>query len=469
MFPVIHMLLYVPLKPLGWDPILLDVVWGSIIQATLSTALTVVIGFLGALGFIGLSKNISEKTTLLLSTFIILPSFVPPLVVVLLGTQAIGVYLTGLWGIVFFHVLMNVGIIGLILSNIIIKKSKVWNDLCFVEGVSWAKYYFRGLLPSLKSDFKIVSLFLFVLYFLSFSIPLLVGNLRFGGLEVFIYEKIFLFGNWSEATQYALLFLIILLCFSYIVDRYKVEQEIYSETKSVLEGFSSSWFIILLLIPVLIMIVGFINSMVKIEYSQFYFDWAQARGTMLTGLLSGSFVFVVLSLLGYCYMSPKVSRWLFSLIAPSWVIVGFSFFILGNNDVGASFFKVSVALTILYVPYLFRLSYFSLLSNLRSQVQVALVSGANWNKIFFIIIWPQVLPTICFLSGVSAVWACGDFALSGMLLGEDMTLALQMKSLLTNYRLEQSILLLLPLVIVSVIIYLIFQGLAYVCRRNLLS
>ena len=75
---------------------------------------------------------------------------------------------------------------------------------------------------------------------------------------------------------------------------------------------------------------------------------------------------------------------------------------------------------------------------------------------------------ICFLSGLGALWACGDFALSGMLLGDDMTLALQMKSLFTNYRLEQALVLLIPLVILSVIIFLIFQGLSYVCRRSFL-
>ncbi len=187
------------------------------------------------------------------------------------------------------------------------------------------------------------------------------------------------------------------------------------------------------------------------------------------GLVTGLLIFILLSLIGFSFLNKKFSRFFLTFINPGWVVVGFSFLLMGENIFFREFTKSSMALSLLYLPFLFRLSFQQKLEDLNKQVKVSGLFPVSWFKIYREVIFPQSLPLICFLSGLGALWACGDFALTGLIMNNQSvsTLALDIQNLVGNYRLEQALVLLVPLMIVSFFVFFVFQGLSRVSTRKL--
>ena len=468
-FPLLHILTYTPLEWVSWDPYAWNSFVGAFFQATLSSFVTMSLSFLGALGYLSTLRQRPAWVRNLFTFFILGPSFTPPLIAVLLIYNFFGPLTPGLGSLIFFHTLTNVGLAGLILAHLISEKAQLWAPLCRVEGVGAFYFIFRGLLPGLASDLRVVFFYLFILYFLSFSFPLLVGGGDFSGLEVFIYEKIFLFGQWTQALQYSFL-LIGFLFFLF----FSIRSESFWEKKSVYNSnsdhYGSPWLLGFLLWPCCFLCLGFLQF-THFQIEDFFTYKPDIQRTVWMGLSTGWSLLTLFSALAYCYPTAQTLRGLFFFITPSGVVLGFSLFLMGDlvnwmSPWGQSLLKVTWALTLIYGPYLYRLFYFSKLSQLRKQVQWAQVMGVGWNRIFFLVLWPQLLPHICFLSGLGALWACGDFALSSMLVEGNLSLTLKIQSLFKSYRLQEALNLLWPLIFSCGIVYSVFQGLAYVCYRS---
>ncbi|MCJ8276633.1 MAG: hypothetical protein MJK18_07310 [Bdellovibrionales bacterium] len=305
--PLVHLLFYVRLKPVAWDPFLLKVMGGAVIQASLSTLVTMALAILGSMGMVSVFDRLSTKLNYVLTVAIMLPSFLPPIVNIILGSQAIGHYWTGLWGIVFFHSLMNLGIVGFILAKRTHEQAGGWAQLCRVEDVSFLPFYLKGVLPGLKKDITSLSVFLFIVYFLSFSIPLFVGDVGYSGVEVFIYEKIFLFGQWNEAIQYCLAFILILYAASFFRDENQKRQNFSFHKNQNLWPYRQAWLSLILLLPTLLLSLGFFKSAISWALN-LEVHWVALRGTLLTGLITGLFVFLMFSLLTYSSMNQKLSK-----------------------------------------------------------------------------------------------------------------------------------------------------------------
>ena len=92
--------------------------------------------------------------------------------------------------------------------------------------------------------------------------------------------------------------------------------------------------------------------------------------------------------------------------------------------------------------------------------------GAPWGKIFVQILWPQSLPTLAKIASLAGVWACGDFALSGVLLMEQPTVGLAIKNRMVNYRLQESFQLVPQLLFAMVLVFILFQGINYVAGKK---
>ena len=76
----------------------------------------------------------------------------------------------------------------------------------------------------------------------------------------------------------------------------------------------------------------------------------------------------------------------------------------------------------------------------------------------FEIVWPQVAPQLLRASGLAALWASSDFAVSGIVAGDLNTLPLLMENLMGNYRIDSAQLLMFPLLVTGLILYGIFAG-----------
>ncbi len=470
-FPVLHILMYVPFTRLTWDPYLGPVLFGATLQALLSSVLTLLLGFLGALGLAQNQVTMATGKFRLLVFALILPSFLPPLLTVSLTVGILGFLPMGLVGVIFFHIFMNVGLVSVLMASTLVNSITRAMRETQVMGVGKWRTVGEVVLPLIRIDLGLLFFYLFVLFFFSFSIPLLVGGSLFGGVEVFIYEKILLYGEWSEAVQYSLfLFLTLFLLAQFFKSPPRPMDMSQPLSAMAFHGIGSRILIVIPLLPVALLTLGLLWSAVSINWELAGLDWLKsARGTFTVGLIVGSGVFVFLSLLSFSFLNRFLSQVLLSFINPGWVLVGFSFLLLGWSGQIANLLLLGIALTLAYVPFLFRLSFSRQIQQLESQVRLAQSFPVSWRRIFLQVIWPQTLAPICFLSGVAGLWACGDFAMSEIILGSSSvsTLAMDIKVLLSTYRLEKALLLLYPLLIVSFTVFFIFQGLAYVSCRNI--
>ena len=448
-----------------WDPLIPKILSGALIQALLSCLFTLFFGTLGAFGWLTcFSRQPSNKFRFVIFLALV-PCLFPPLFVVLLSCKAIDSLPTGLGGIVFFHCLMNVGLCSLLLFKIMEEKIFQFYPLSLINGTSPFKFITRGLIPELKSDFLTLGFYFIILYFFSFSIPLLVGGSRFGGVEVFIYEKIILMGQWNQALHYSLLLFLSLYILSFFIPDFQPSETSENHgNRKLLSRLGHPLFLHIGLCPAYLVLIGLIRILMEWNWENPLLWWNSIRGTLITGLLTGLLVFTLLSMIGFSFFNKKFSRFFLTFINPGWVVVGFSFLLMGENIFFSKFIKSSMALSLLYLPFLFRLSFQQKLKDLNKQVLVSGLFPVSWFKTYRELIFPQSLPLICFLSGLAAFWACGDFALTGLVINNDSlsTLALDIQALIQNYRLEQALVLFIPLMILSFLVFFVFQGLSHI-------
>ena len=86
-------------------------------QSFLSTLVSVSLGFLGALGLLSLNK----KKLAYFEVISVLPALLPELVILfslIQITDAVGLFLEGLWGVVFVHGIMNAGLAAVFLNRV---------------------------------------------------------------------------------------------------------------------------------------------------------------------------------------------------------------------------------------------------------------------------------------------------------------------------------------------------------------
>jgi thiamine transport system permease protein len=465
-FPFMVLVRQVPWEWPAWDDSLPMVLKGAFLQSVLSTALTIVFGVLGLVGLLSIMHRLTQRMRGLVQFLLIFPSFLPPILVVVLSIQTLSFLPTGLWGVVFFHVLMNAGLVSLLLYLRMENKAGLWVMWGQVAGISPVQLFSRIVFYELRSELLALSFYLFVLFFLSFSIPFLVGGSAYGGVEVLIYEKVILFGQWGQALQYSLvLFIFVLLISSLLPEEETTPTRLSSTGSQPLSYMSAPFFVFFSFLSVSFILFSFVLA---VPLGLEIFSFTAIRGTLILGFVVGLLTLLFLCLLSWSFIRGRASWFLAAFVHPGWVVVGFSFLLIGGRGAFFDLFKTSLALTLIYLPFLYRLSFKRNLESLQNQVQVTETFPTPWGKTFRQVLFPQLLPHLTLLSGLAGLWACGDFAMTGLLFQDPQlsTLGLEMKELLSNYRDEQALQLLWPLVISGTIVFVTFQGLTYVSRQK---
>jgi len=463
LFPSLHLLFYIDRLEFRWEPELVAALRGAFLQSTVSAILTLTLGLIGAWGLLAL-KNFEDSKSNGLRLLGLLPGFLPPLLVITLGFRSWPSLPQGLWGVVFLHILMNLGLASVMCEIVLREKAKGWLALRAIEGVAMPRFLLRGLLPSLRTDLVSLFFFFWLLCFTSFSVPFIVGGARYGGIEVFLYEAIFLYRDWGTALGLSMGLLLLFLPLSL----FKPGQSPIPKVQNFQIHGGQRWGLSVFLSPFLILLFGLVKSLALTRGSLVVVTNFESafRGSLLLGFGTGLGVFLIGSLVQFCFFSPKFSRLLFFALPPGWMIIAFSFFLLGSAHMGLGFLKCMLALSLIFFPFLFRLALFQKNEDLRQQVALCKVMGVSWGQIFFKVIWPQGIPALALAAGIAGAWATGDFAISSVLLDHQTTLALQMKDLLTGYHLSDAEAFILPLSLALAIVFLTFQGLGYVCRRQ---
>jgi thiamine transport system permease protein len=187
--------------------------------------------------------------------------------------------------------------------------------------------------------------------------------------------------------------------------------------------------------------------------------------TAALAILVGVLHMILLLAVAYVLPHGGLSRFLNGYLAPSPVITGFAILLLPGESETVALIKSAGALTLISFPLLYRWLAHSTLESLQKQVTVARTLGADWAAILTEIVWPQAAPQMMRVCGLAALWASGDFAISGILAGELKTVPLVMEGLMGNYRIEAAQTLMFPLLFMGLALYGAFTGAArYISR-----
>lgn len=452
------------IKISGWEvAVLADAMgplWNSLAQATLSTFFSFVVGFVFFRSLQGWRESRWYRVG---EGALLLPNLVPPLflaMALLNWSSWLGAFPYGLGAVIFAHVILNSGLVSISLDRLFKAKAGGLAEAAWAMGVSPMSFWRRVGWPILRGDLASLFLFIFALNFTSFSLPLLLSGERVVTLEVAIYDSIRTEGRWDKAVLLAGFQTLFLFAWALLLPRPLWSR---SAGRAGLSYMSLTWGRFWIFSPIFILLLGWLVG-----------TWAGLRagiessllGPLMEGLLTSAALGLAVGLLHLvlflmvAYASPhaRMESFLTGYLAPSPAIVGFGLLLLPVETSWGRLGILSVALTMVSFPLLYRWLVHSALSALKRQVSVARSLGAGWGLILFEVVWPQSSGAFLRASGLAALWASGDFALSGILLGDEVTLPTLITSLLGQYRFDTAQLLLFPLLALGLALYLLFVG-----------
>lgn len=437
-------------------------------QALASAAASVALGFVGALGLMSIANRGLTSMRLLA----LLPS-AAPILLLILAFLKVFVAFRGIAAIVALHSIINSGVVALALFAAVEVRLSGFAELAFIEGTGRVTFIRRVLAPLLMPDLIKSFLFVFILCFVSFSVPLVLGGSRATTLEVLIWQKIRIDADWSQALRVSAFQMFVILSFSFLLShQFFVSSASFktmgSRLKSgsrprALQHFGWSGGLIVVLAPLLLMAVGAFDSLLT-GVREFFNTPAIAAilpevifNSFSVSLMTGAFVSAVFAVIAYSEISGWSRRLLLGYSAPSAAITGFAILVVWREFGFATEVKIALAIAMVSLPGLFRLRLDEAIASLRGQRDTARVLGASEAQIFWHILVPALAPTFGFLSGLAAVWAWGDFALSSVIAERPVTLALTIQSLMESYHFEIATALIWVLLMGAVATFFIFQ------------
>lgn len=439
----------------------------SFTQAFLSAALCLITG--GIL-FLALQSWRDSKTRNWAELSLLMPNMIPPLFLVLGLMNLITPFMNfpyGMTAVILAHVVLNAGLVAVALDGLVHHRVGGMAEVAWLMGAGRWTFWRRVGWPYLRTEIACLFLFIFSLCFTSFSIPLLMGGDRIGTLEVAIFDSIRLEGRWDKALLLAAFQSLVLFVLAWLLPHPFWPHRPARRSLHFMALPSLKHFVFLPATMVALgWFAGFVYGAKSLASMEFLNSFALALTTTFVVALGVGLLHLLLFLV-IAFVTPhkKLNRFLNGYLAPSPVITGFAFLLLpGEGDV-LGILKLIVALTLILLPLLYRWIVHSSLAALEGQVRIARTLGASWTLILFEIVWPQIAQPVMRASGLAALWASGDFALSAILAEDVETLPLIMEGLIGNYRMEAAQVLMLPLLVIGLGMYFFFVRMArYVSR-----
>ncbi len=444
----------------------------SFLQAFFSAFVSMLLGLWAALGLLSFRDGNRRHWRMVLEILCLLPNFLPPIFILLATLNVIDPFPMGIVGIVFIHTLMNFGLVAVLLAGLIENKVGGVIELAYVEGASRFKFIHKGLLPMIKKDLWLLGLFIFVVCFGSFSVPLIVGGGKGTTMEVLIYEKIRLSNDWGDAVFLAFLQSSFIFLLSYVAGKGKGTNRTRLANLNLIRMPSG---IGIILGISLLYLAGYVQGFIAgISMVSTFYDVQSAilwnfLGSLAVGLSVGALCYAGLMLIAFLWPKQWFEKFLNGYVAPSTSLACFAFLILGPNEGVFPFIKIPLALTILSLNGLFRMGWDGELHSLQSQMTVAYSMGASSKQIFKEILFPQLSARAGILAGIASIWACGDFAVSRILAHRDLSIAMMTETLMSSYRLNQATVLSLLIVVAGLICFAACVGGSRVLRRKFTS
>ena len=418
--------------------------------------------FLAGFLLLGLLR-MSPRLRAILSWFLLAPSFLPPLFLLIIFFSILDPFPLGLLGIILIQGFMNAGLIAVMLLRFFEGKLGGLLESAQIWGCS-RRLFLRRNFSLIFPEIFSLSLFVFIVSWSSFSIPLVVGGGRGTTLEILIYEKIRIFGSWGQAVALSFLQLALILCFAFlpranlVFERSRpVNLRYWGHSLGLI---ALAGYIGLFWLPLFANIPVSLSAIVSMSGLSEQI-WQLCLPTLGLSFAVGFLCLFLFLLFSWGGPENQIPRLMRGWLAPSTSFLGLVF--LFSSQEG-SWIAYLMALVLVFFPILYRLGMDRTLENLRLQVEVSRTLGASrllvWQKILI----PQVWKMSCLLAGVGAFWSLGEFALGQIILAGPRTLALLSQSLLATYRVNASFGVSLFLLAGGFMVFSFFWGLTYVRR-----
>jgi thiamine transport system permease protein len=318
----------------------------------------------------------------------------------------------------------------------------------------------------LRSEILLLLLFVFAICFASFAIPLAIGGSHATTVEVLIYQKIRISGDWGQALGLAFLQMLAVLLLSFFLKNERGTSASFRLVTTPLLSWAPG--LVVALLPTVILIVGLLSGVLSgyeelIRTPTLIEDLPRLiAGSVLVGFGSGFLIVILLLLLAYQPPQGWLAKIWTGYAAPSSVLIGFSLLILWRSFGFASYIKIILGLGLVMIPAFYRYEWRAALDSLQGQVLIAQTLGAGPWLIFSRVIYPQVIARACFIGGMAALWAWGDFALSSVLGERTLTLAMAAQQMMGAYRLDGATFVVWILMLGGLATFAIFTGAGYV-------
>jgi len=435
------------------------------LQAMASAVASLILGLLGGFGLMWALSRCTRKWIFVIEGLILLPNAAPVLLL-LLAMMKLFPWAHGIVGVIVIQSLLNCGLVAVAFANLVRSKVARQAELAWVEGASGLRFFFQGVLPAVRSELLLLWLFVFAICFASFAIPLAIGGSHATTVEVLIYQKIRISGDWGQALGLAFLQMLAIMLLSFFLKNERGTSATFRPVATPLLSWAPGLFFALF--PAAILVVGLLSGLLRgyeelMRMPMLIEDLPRLiAGSVLVGFGSG-FVIVIL-LLVMAYQPPQgwfAKVWT-GYAAPSSVLVGFSLLILWRSFGFATYLKIILGLGLIAIPSFYRYEWRAVLDSLQGQALIAQTLGAGPWLIFSKVIYPQVIARACFIGGMAALWAWGDFALSSVLGERTMTLAMAAQQMMGAYRFDGATFLVWILMLGGLATFAIFTGAGYV-------
>lgn len=444
----------------------------SCAQAALSAMSAMLFGAIGGLGLVSMARS---KWRWVMELFLLLPAWIPPLFVILAALNFVTNWFQfpfGIAGVVLVHVLMNVGLVAVSITRALENRLGGQLELAWIEGAPRWKFLGKVAWPQLKEEIASLFLLVFGFCFTSFAVPMVVGGGSLATLEVLLYQELLHGQGLGSGLVVALIEFLFLVAVGLLLVKNPVGEKSESKNLSFIAWCPG---LTLPLLSTLIVLLGGGWSLVA-GWKQFT-EWPELSASlpqlMLTSfwvaLSVSSAVVTGVALVAFLLPQNSFRRVLMIWGMSSTVVVGVAFMSLANESTTWNLLKLVLGLVILFFPALYKWLGDGPISRLREQVDVARSLGASWFLLWRRIILPQIAKDLSWIGALASLWATGEFALSNMILSQDMTLALVVESFMSSYRLELASFLMIPLTLTALAGALLWVIFGYVCNQKYLS
>lgn len=451
----------------------------SLVQAFFSAICSVVLGVFGALVLVSWAPVSPVRRWL--DTLMVLPGFLPPIFLMIALLSLGSEFPRGVIGIVVAHALACFGLVATSLARRMEQKLVAYSQVGAVLGATRLMFIRWVAWPLMRKDLASAFILVFLVCLGSFSIPFVMGTGVGITLEVLIYEKIRNAGAWGQAVSYSLAqsFLVLIL----VWPRQKMlnSRSVGGASEQIVPTKAGKGLLQLLPMPmgawlVLIIVGALFVSYLRSVYLGFS-RWEALQPILVAAIApmmaTFSFAAAVGCLLAltalltiYCLPNRRWENFLMSYLAPSTALSAFAFLTLGGASGVVRLFLAAGVLVLLNITALMRMGLIRQLKDLRLQMRLAEILGAGRALTFQKVVYPQMISSVLYSSGIGAVWAAGDFAVTRLFTRGDTMLGLVVQSLASGYRLELAGAMSVVLLLVSAAVFLAFLGASYVVDKK---